>query len=93
MGEDFPDRQIFEEVFDKQGLKEALKLTPNVVLRHSPKVYPYFLEIDIEREGRWHKRTDVLGIHVDRINNLHATNRFEFDDNGTWAQVYEIREV
>lgn len=76
---------------DAQTLLKQLRETKYVVLRHEPGLYEFFREIDVKHEGMWYERTNVLGVHVGYVINLYPTDRFEFRDDGAWAQVYEIR--
>lgn len=76
---------------DKQTLLAELRRTEYVVLRHEPGLYEFFREIDVKHEGMWYERNNVLGVHVGYVTNVHPTDRFEFRDDGEWAQVYEIR--
>jgi hypothetical protein len=69
---------------------EELRETEWIVTRHHPKYYPFMKENE-SSEGQWYKRTNVLGTHVENIGNLHPMDRFEFKEDGTWAQVYEMR--
>lgn len=72
------------------ALIDELRKAKFVVLRHAPEYYPYFGGLDISMEGRWYHINDVLGVHVSLLKNLKPLDRFEFREDGEWAQVYEV---
>ena len=68
-------------------LLEELRKTEWAVLRHHPIYYSFFGDHE-PAEGMWEKKS-----YADESNNLFPMDRFEFREDGEWAQVYELRKL
>jgi hypothetical protein len=80
--------QVEELEKRKELLQKLIREAKYIVLRHHPEFYPWFLTPE-PSEGVWYEKPSLEM----RAKNLFPVDRFEFREDGEWAQVYEIRKV